>query len=161
MVVISKSEKIKRAFGDELTAVETYANENGMIYRMVDNQLIVLTEIAYWRIVYLPDWRSFVLYHGNTIPNDIDPANYVDAEYHFQKDVKPTESLYDLLVYIRLHDDFKLSQLGTVDEMPRRTKKQKKRYNKMKQKEKRLEEALILQMISAVALTKMNYKTAV
>ena len=139
-------------FEQEEQWIGAYAYDNYLEYKLIDNQLIVLSDIAYWKIVYLADWECFVLYHGNSIPEDIDPEKYVDADYHFQKDVKGADNIMSLIIYIKNHDDFRCKMIANVENMPRRTKKQKAQYNKVKAKEEAYKKAIVLQMISAAAL---------
>jgi hypothetical protein len=137
---------------EESLEISAYAFENGLQYEIIGNCMIVLSDMSYWKITYLKDWDSFALHHGNYIPNDVNPENYLYADYHYQKDVKPTDSIMSLLVYIRNHDDFRFRVIENVETLPRRTKKQKARYQALKQREKAYNKALILQMISAAAL---------
>lgn len=143
---------IKTKFQMEKENISSYAYENSLVYKLINNQLIVLTDMAYWKITYLADWDCFVLHHGNTIPDDVDPAKYEDAEYHFQKDAKQSESIMQLLIYIREHDNFRYRMIENVENMPRRTKKQRAKYQAVKQKELDYGRAIKLQMINAVAL---------
>ena len=148
--------EIKEKLTLEEPWIGPYAYDNYMDYELIDNKLIVLSDIAYWKIVYLPDWDSFVLYHGNGSPEDIDPASYVDADYHFQKDVKPSDTIMNLLIYIKNHDEFRSRMIANVEAMPRRTKKQKKEYSKVKAKEAEYNKAIIMQMIRATAVVKAS-----
>ena len=136
--------------------IKAYAYDNHMEYKLIDNKLIVLSDIAYWKIFYLADWDTFILYHGNSIPEDIDPGKYVDADYHFQKDAKWAADIMSLLIYIKKHDDFRCNMIANVDNMPRRTKKQKAQYNKVKAQEAAYKKAIVLQMIRAAVLVKMQ-----
>ena len=61
------------------------------------------------------------------------------------------------MVYIKRHDDFRAELIENVENMPRRTKKQKNRYEKMKRKEKAYNTARVLQLVNAVGMaTEMN-----
>lgn len=144
-------------YEDEYLKIERYATENGLIFKLIDDKLYVLTDIAYWKIVYLKDWNGFVLYHGNTIPTDLNILRYEDADYHFQKDAKQSDTIMKYMVYIKRHDDFRAELIENVENMPRRTKKQKNRYEKMKRKEKAYNTARVLQLVNAVGMaTEMN-----
>ena len=144
-------------YEDEYLKIERYATENGLIFKLIDDKLYVLTDIAYWKIVYLKDWNGFVLYHGNTIPTDLNILRYEDADYHFQKDAKQSDTIMKYMVYIKRHDDFRAELIENVENMPRRTKKQKNRYEKMKKKEKAYNTARVLQLVNAVGMaTEMN-----
>ena len=144
-------------YEDEYLKIERYATENGLIFKLIDDKLYVLTDIAYWKIVYLKDWNGFVLYHGNTIPTDLNILRYEDADYHFQKDAKQSDTIMKYMVYIKRHDDFRADLIENVENMPRRTKKQKNRYEKMKRKEKAYNTARVLQLVNAVGMaTEMN-----
>ena len=144
-------------YEDEYLKIERYATENGLIIKLIDDKLYVLTDIAYWKIVYLKDWNGFVLYHGNTIPTDLNILRYKDADYHFQKDAKQSDTIMKYMVYIKRHDDFRAELIENVENMPRKTKKQKNRYEKMKRKEKAYNTARVLQLVNAVGMaTEMN-----
>ena len=144
-------------YEDEYLKIERYAAENGLIFKLIEDKLYVLTDIAYWKIVYLKDWNGFVLYHGNTIPTDLNILRYEDADYHFQKDAKQSDTIMKYMVYIKRHDDFRAELIENVENMPRRTKKQKNRYEKMKRKEKAYNTARVLQLVNAVGMaTEMN-----
>lgn len=136
---------------EELLEVDEYAAENGMIYQTIGNRTIVLTDMAYWKILYLPDWQSYILYHGNDIPDDANPENYLDMDYHQQKDMKPTDDLMEIFTYIHLHDDFRFRMIENIESMPRRTRKQKEMYRIMKRKENIYTKAVIHQMMSLVS----------
>ena len=146
------TKNMEEKFDNEEALISMYAYENNIEYKLIDNQLIVLTDMAYWKITYLADWDCFVLYHGNSIPDDVNPEKYVDADYHYQKDTKQSDSIMKLLTYIRLHDDFRYRMIENVESMPRRTKKQKEKYWAVKRKEKAYGRAIELQVVSAVAL---------
>ena len=146
------TKNMEEKFNNEEALISMYAYENNIEYKLIDNQLIVLTDMAYWKITYLADWDCFVLHHGNSIPDDVNPEKYVDADYHYQKDTKQSDSIMKLLTYIRLHDDFRYRMIENVESMPRRTKKQKEKYWAVKRKEKAYGRAIELQVVSAVAL---------
>ena len=141
-------------YEEDFEEIETYATENGLVVKMIGDKLYVLSEIAYWKIIYLREWDSFYLYHGNYIPTDIHIERYENASYHSQKDAKQTDSLMYYMDYIRRHDDFRESMLSSVEEMPRRTRKQKNKYAKMKAKQERYNTAIVLQLINAISMTK-------
>ena len=143
---------MKSRFQAELSRIESYASENNMVYKLIGDALIVVTDIAYWKITYLPEWQSFALHHGNSIPSDVNPETYIDADYHFQRDMRNGTNIFGLMVYIMRHDKYRLSLLEKVEEMPRRTKKQKAEYKAMKQIEMNYNHAIILQMQSATKL---------
>ncbi|SNU08156.1 hypothetical protein SAMN06297422_11593 [Lachnospiraceae bacterium] len=138
----------------EFEEIENYATENGLIVKVIEDKLYVLSEIAYWKILYLRDWDCFILFHGNYIPTDLDIDKYENASYHFQKDAKQSETIMHYLDYIRKHDDYRENLLGTVEDMPRRTRKQKNRYAKMKANQERYNTAIVLQLINAISMTK-------
>lgn len=148
----SKKLTMKEKFELEENEIGLYAYDNFLEYKLIGNKLIVVTDIGYWRIEYLQGWDCFVLYHGNSIPNDVNPEKYVDADYHFQKSARQHKKILTCLMYIKDHEDYRCHVIEDVEDMPRRTKKQKKIYNKVKQKEHEYKTALALQMISAYAL---------
>lgn len=143
---------IEDKYRSEEINIALYAHENYIEYELVDNKLIVLTDIAYWKIIYLKDWDCFILYHGNVIPDDIVPGKYVEADYHFQRDARFSKTIMGLLVYIKKHDDFRCRVIEQVESMPRRTKKQRARYNRVKQKQAEYKRAVTMQMIKAYTL---------
>ena len=96
MMIDNKS--MKSIFEDEYMYIERYASENGLIFKLIDDKLYVLTDIAYWKIVYLKEWNGFVLYHGNSIPTDLNILRYEDAEYHFQKDAKQSDTIMKFII---------------------------------------------------------------
>ena len=122
--------------------------------KLIDDKLYVLTDIAYWKIVYLKDWNDFVLFHGNTIPTDLNIQRYEDADYHFQKDAKQSDTIMKYMVYIKKHDDYRAEMIENVENMPRRTRKQKNRYQKMKRKEEAYNTARVLQLVNAVGMAR-------
>ena len=143
---------MKEKYALEETALKLYALDNYMEQKLIGDQIIITTDIAYWRIIYLPDWNQFALYHGNSIPKDIDPEKYVDADYHYQKHLRLPGNIMSLFIYITNHDDYRCKMIQQVESMPRRTKKQRLRYNRVKQKQKEYKEAITMQMIRAFAL---------
>jgi hypothetical protein len=129
-----------------------YAYDNYLEYKLIDDKLYVVTDMGYWKITYLPDWDLFALYHGNTIPSDIDPEKYTDADYHFQRDFGLSKNILSLIIYLKRHDDFRCRLIEQVESMPRRTKKQRARYNRVKQKQQEYKRAVSMQMIKAYVL---------
>ena len=151
---MNDNNSMQSRFEEEYLKIERYASENGMIFKLIDDKLYVLTDIAYWKIVYLKEWNGFVLYHGNSIPTDLNILRYEDADYHFQKDAKQSETIMKYMVYIKRHDDFRADLIANVENMPRRTKKQKTKYEKMKKKEKAYNTARVLQLVNAVGMAR-------
>ncbi len=150
--MMTENKSMKSIFEEEYEYIERYADENGLIFKLIDDKLYVLSDIAYWKIVYLKDWDDFVLYHGNTMPTDLNILRYEDAEYHFQKDAKESDTIMQFMIYIRRHDNFRADLLDNVDSMPRRTRKQKNKYAKMKKREEAYYNARILQLINAISM---------
>ena len=162
MLKLSRNNEMKKKFMQELTEIESFCTENNMVYQLIDDQLIIITDISYWKIDFLPDWDCFVLYHGDYIPSDVNPETYVDAEYHHQKDAKFTGCLMRFLIYIRNHDRFRYGLIRNVEKMPRRTKKQKVEYQMMKKRVENYDRAIVLQMMSAAhMLERKSLATAV
>ena len=141
---------MQQYYDTERLTISSYAEANGLVYKRIDNDIYVLSDIAYWRITYLKEWDSFVLYHGNTVPTDLNISRYREADYHYQKDVKPTISIMNMMVYIKRHDDFRADQIRNVEAMSRRTKKDKAKYAKMKQKQQAYNNAKVIQLINAI-----------
>ena len=56
----------------------------------------------------------------------------------------------NMMVYIKRHDDFRADQIRNVEAMSRRTKKDKAKYAKMKQKQQAYNNAKVLQLINAI-----------
>ena len=141
-------------YEEEFEEIENYATENGLVVKLIGDKLYILSEIAYWKILYLRDWDCFILYHGNYIPTDVKINKYENASYHFQKDAKQSETIMHYLDYIRRHDNFRENMLSAVEDMPRRTRKQKNKYAKMKAKQEKYDTAIVLQLINAISMTK-------
>ncbi len=152
MEVIEGIETMEDKFRNEEMSIGSYSYDNELEYKLINDELIVLSDMAYWRIKYLPDWDSFALYHGNSVPKDLIPENYIDADYHFQKDAKLSKSIMRHLIYIRQHDNYRYRVIANVEQMPRKTKKQKAKYLAVKSKEKAYTKALASQLLSAVSL---------
>ena len=148
----AKKFSMKDKFELEENSLRAYAAINYMQIKLIDNLIYVVTDVGYWRITYLQKWDCFVVHHGNYIPKDVDPEKYVDADYHFQKNIRFVKKLMNILVYIKDHDDFRFHVMENVESMPRRTKKQRLRYNRVKQKQQEYKEAITMQMIRAFAL---------
>lgn len=151
---MNDNNSMQSRYEDEYLKIERYASENGLIFKLIDDKLYVLTDIAYWKIVYLKEWNGFVLYHGNSIPTDLNILRYEDADYHFQKDAKQSDTIMKYMIYIKRHDDFRADLIENVENMPRKTKKQKKKYDKMKKKEKAYNTARVLQLVNAVGMAR-------
>lgn len=82
----------------------------------------------------------------------MNPEKYVDAEYHFQKSARQSESIIKMFKYIRSHDDYIYMVIDNVESMPRRTKKQKNEYEKIKEKELAFAKAIEIQIVRAVEM---------
>ena len=150
--MMNESKTMMKKFRDEYIFIEGYAMENGLIFKLIGDKLYVVSDIAYWKIAYLREWDEFALYHGNTMPTDLNVLKYEDADYHFQKDAKLSRSIMRLMIYIRRHDDYRAHLIENVENMPRRTKKQKNKYAAMKRREERYNTARVLQLINAVGM---------
>ncbi len=149
---MDKNITIEDKYNIEKTDIDIYTYENYLEYDVIDSKIIVVSDIAYWKIVYLQDWDCFALYHGNSIPSDIVPGIFSDADYHFQRDARFSKTIMGFLVYIKGHDDFRCRMIEQVESMPRRTKKQRSKYNRVKQKQAEYRKAVTMQMIKAYAL---------
>lgn len=90
-----------KAQADKLTC---YCEQNDYQYMIGQKELLIQTDISYWKVVYLPRRESFILFHGNKKPNSQEIHPYEEYMYHRQKDVPMKNTLEEYLSYIRSHD---------------------------------------------------------
>lgn len=109
---------------------------------MTRNQVIyVRTNIGCWRISRSSSTGYYILFHMNNCKNNYDrqmPLSQVKGRpYHRQGDVKPSETIHKLLVYIYNHDKAKVTIMDDYRKLPRNTTKQRKYYRQAKNAERR------------------------
>jgi len=136
-------------YDQETKEIDNFIGDAHIKHRLIGNNLIILTEIGYWKIIYSNDCNAFVLYHGNFFPDDENPERYITSEYHLQEDAGQSQTLMKFIKYIKAHDDFRTRQLSNIEKVPRKTNKQKKQYKKLKKKQNYLMVANTLRLISA------------
>ena len=149
---------MKFRFESEKSNIDDYVSKNNLAYRFENNSIYVQSNIAFWRIEYIEKWESFLLYHGNRIPESKEIKLYPKQCYHAQKDAKPSYTIIRYLNYIRKHDDFRSNQIINVENMPKKTKKERAKYNKMKKKERIYNVARVCQILSVMKDGKFNYE---
>ena len=120
---------------NEMSQIDELIENTNVEYDLIGDNIIILTEIGYWKLHYKCDKGMFVLYHGNNYPEYSDFKDYLMASYHVQLDVYRYDSIYNYFSYIKEHDEFRLNQIKHVDEMPQNCEKELNKYRMMKRKQ--------------------------
>lgn len=112
----------------------SFCKSHNFRYTIHENTLLINTDIGHWKIGY--GRFGYDLFHGNSYPNKWFPHLQAATAYHTQTDVKVKnrQDLEDILNYIYEHDKFRENELNHVDEMPVKTKAQRKEKEKMEKK---------------------------
>ena len=113
-----------------------YNERWGMTFVYDENSdiLYARTDIGCWKIVWDDKPRGFRLYHMNIYSGVVSIQTLLEGEYHRQHDMRVTNKIESILVYIRKHDLAKKRRKKDYRYLPKNTKCQKRRYNKARQK---------------------------
>ena len=98
--------------------------------------LYIRTGIGCWKIFYKESIGRFVLYHRNEYDKNMALEEAANGMYHRQTDVKPTNSLHQLINYITEHDKAKLIIMDDYRKLPKTTARQRKYYRQAERKAK-------------------------
>lgn len=115
----------------------SYANNHGMNIRINENIIYVQSDNGFWKIVYNEITQDYTLYHRNHSEIPVDTMHPENENFHRQKDVQPAEFVMKFLSYIYKHDKFRRNEHQGIQNMPKRTKKQKQYVRAAKNREKR------------------------
>ena len=122
--------KTIKAYRIDLTQFCRYCEENNYQYQLEKDNLLIQTDISFWKVLYLPYRGKFILLHGNHRPNSSEIHPYSDHMYHRQKDVPMKETLGEYLTYIRRHDQAKKDFHNKLDNLAGRTQITNKKHRK-------------------------------
>ncbi len=145
----------------EIKGIDNFIGDANIKHMLIGDDLIILTEVGYWKINYSSEHTAFVLYHGNFYPDDENPERYITSEFHLQEDAGHSQTLMKFIKYIKSHDDFRLRQLNNIDNYPRKTLKEKKQYKRIKKKYDYFIMANTLRLISAKQKIKTDKRACV
>ena len=106
-----------------------YASRNQVIY--------VRTDIGCWRISRRANTGYYDLFHRNNYNSTMMLCQAKAGGYHRQGDVKPSETIHKLLVYIYNHDKAKVIIMDDYRKLPRRTARQRKYYKQAQRADRR------------------------
>ena len=124
-------------YNAEFNGIKSYCNDNGLSFKMENDELLVQTDMGFWRIKYYPDTRYFRLYHGNFKPKSAEIRAYRWKDYHFQKDIPHARRLMEYITYIKKHDDYRRMGEDNFKALPQDSKKQKMYYRRAVNRKKR------------------------
>ena len=117
-------------FKAQADKLSRYCEENNYQYQLEKDNLLIQTDISFWKVLYLPYRGKFILLHGNHRPNSSEIHPYSDHMYHRQKDVPMKETLGEYLTYIRRHDQAKKDFHNKLDNLAGRTQITNKKHSK-------------------------------
>ena len=95
------------AFKAQAEKLSRYCRDNEYQYQIGQKELLIQTDVSYWKVLYLPQRETFILFHGNKKPDSKELQMYEEYMYHRQKDVPMKNTLDEYLSYIRSHDQNK------------------------------------------------------
>ena len=138
----------------EIKGINSFIGDANIKHKLIGKDLIILTEIGYWKISYSSECNAYVLYHGNYYPDDENPERYTTSEYHLQEDAGQSQAIMKFIKYIKGHDIFRQRQLDNIENLSKKTQKQKKMYKKLRKKRTYYMAANTLRLISVLQTSK-------
>ena len=144
-----------------------WENKHGMKFDYVPatDTLYIRSDVGFWKIYMLEEYKSYVLYHRNKYCKDMDFTEAIHGSFHRQKDVKAKESIEEIINYIIAHDKAKVVIMDDYHKLPQKTKKQKKYYrqaeNRVKRQAVRRLDSIFLALETQNPNLKYAYKEAV
>lgn len=154
---ILRTERKNRKTIDELEAIRYHYREcsfcrsvRGLVYKYrksgldtsfdpIDNAMCIRTEVGFWKAIWVDEeqkWKLFHCNHGDFAPEK--PSRLLmRGHFHRQRDVPLTSSLSKIVAYILRHDESLIKCEGDYRKMPKNTPKQRKYYNRAKNRAKK------------------------
>lgn len=128
--------------------LEYFAEKNNLDIELVNNEIIIRTDVGCWKIIYKKSKQKFMLLHRNYVNGRITLDEINDVPYHPQRDFLFSISIMKFVKYINAHDEFKSSEVD-YRTMPRSTERQRTYYRSAKRREekrsaKRLESLFLM-----------------
>ena len=141
----------------EQKEIEDFARKHNLKLRLYDRELHVESGAAVWKIVTEEGKRGISLYHGNRERyNTLRWENgMLQHHYHKQGDIT-SSSILEYLNYIYKHDCWRSSQMDEYRQLPKRTRKQRKRYKEEKKRSDRYAVSRVLNLIDRMQWEQMQ-----
>lgn len=119
-------------------------------YEKATGYIYLKTDIGFWKIVYKQDTKRFLLFHLNRFDPSKKVKEMMKDRYQRQNDVGPSDNFDSLVNYIVAHDKSKKIMADDYRKLPHKTFKEKKYYEKAKQKAKRQESKRMEELFESI-----------
>lgn len=148
---------IVRYMKKEQKEIEDFARKHGMKMHLYDGELHIESGVVPWKIVVNEGSKGISLYHGNRERYSTLEWKHgmLQHHYHRQSDITGS-SILEYLNYIYKHDRWRSSQIEEYRKLPRRTKNQKKQYQKEKKKADKYAVSRVLNLIDLIQRERMQ-----
>lgn len=139
--------------------IDKFLRDNHLKMYIDDDSMYIDNDYSCWKITIIPNGYELILYHGNTEAyNKLKIKDgHIQHHYHLQKYRGKLEILA-MLEYIIDHDKWKAEHMDSYKDLPRRTKKQRKEYNKQAKHAKRIKMNNLYNMLYKVSLEEKKLK---
>ncbi len=125
---------MKFLYSVEEADVGIYGDQHNLDVDLVEDEIIIRTDVGCWKILYKKDRQKFVLLHRNYAKGRVPLEDVNKAPFHYQKDFRSCGSIIPFVKYIKAHDEYKANPVASRD-MPQRTERQKSYYRSAKRRE--------------------------
>lgn len=118
--------------------IEYWERKKGLkfTYYKDENAVQIQTDVGAWKLQENSK-GLYYLKHKNVYTQDMSSDEIKNGSYHYQKDVKSTDSFASLVQYIIDHDRAKAIIMDDYRKLPQKTKKQKIYYKIAERKHRR------------------------
>lgn len=130
--------RLIKYYNEDKEVIDKFIKEHHMKMYINDDSMYIDHTFSCWKITTESNGYGLILYHGNT-------ENYSKLElkdghiqhhYHIQK-YRGRREILHMLKYIVEHDEWKTDHADAYKDLPKRSKKQKKEYNKQRKAARR------------------------
>jgi len=147
-VLCPKCSKLYKQYKQEQEFIDMFMQRTGFIVFYEDNSVYIKTNMKTWKIITSGKNQRLHLYHeSNQIYSFCKKENgKIEKRYHLQNDIH-SKTIERYLMYIEKHDQWRYSEESKYKQLPKNTKKQRKRYRQEKGKAKRKAVLRVLNII--------------
>ena len=151
--------RLIKYYDKDKEVIDKFINENNLKMYIDDDSMFIDNTFSCWKITVASNGNGLVLFHGNTESYEQLKVKdgHIIHNYHLQK-YRGAKDIMNMLKYIIEHDKWKADHIDSYKSLPRRTKKQKKEYNKAAKVAKRVKTTNFYNMCYKVSLESNNKK---
>ena len=151
--------RLLKYYKEDQEEIDKFIKEHHIDMYIEDDSMFIENSYYCWKITVVPDGYGLILYHGNTEAYDkLKVKNgHIIHNYHLQK-YHGKYTILHMLQYIVEHDNWRADNMNSYKSMPRRTKKQRREYNKAAKTAKKKKMTNLYNTMYKVSLDKSNDK---